>query len=232
LPVVLETRAGGHRLHLLPQRAAYLPEAQALLIADAHIGKARSFRKLGVPVPEATTQGTLARLDAAIAAVAARGLQQLIFLGDMLHSAQGRAADTLDAVARWRDRHAALQLTLVRGNHDRHAGDPPVSWGVGCVDEPLRLAAAPGLALCHHPDPVAGVYVLAGHVHPAASIGGRAHDRLRLPCFHFGLQVGVLPAFGEFTGTHALPRREGDRVWVITPDAVLELPPTVAAPKA
>jgi hypothetical protein len=40
---------------------------RTLLVADAHFGKAVSFRKLGVPVPRGTTGGTLAKLDAAIA---------------------------------------------------------------------------------------------------------------------------------------------------------------------
>jgi DNA ligase-associated metallophosphoesterase len=211
--------AGGTRLRLLPQRAVYLPEHATLLVADAHIGKAVSFRRLGVPVPEATTEGTLQRLDAALQATQA---QHLVFLGDLLHSARARAADTLAAVARWRARHPQLQLTLVRGNHDGTAGDPPADWGVHCVDEPLPLA---GLALCHHPDPCPGSYVLAGHVHPSAVLGGRAHQRLRLPCFHLGPQVGVLPAFGDFTGMHTLPRGLEDRVFVTTGEAVHELPP-------
>ncbi len=215
----MDVVAGGTRLRLLPQRAVYLPEHATLLVADAHIGKAVSFRRLGVPVPEATTEGTLQRLDAALQATQA---QHLVFLGDLLHSARARAADTLAAVARWRARHPQLQLTLVRGNHDGTAGDPPADWGVHCVDEPLPLA---GLALCHHPDPCPGSYVLAGHVHPSAVLGGRAHQRLRLPCFHLGPQVGVLPAFGDFTGMHTLPRGLEDRVFVTTGEAVHELPP-------
>ena len=209
---------GGERLALLPQRAVYLPAHRSLLVADAHLGKAVSFRRLGVPVPEATTGGTLARLDAALTAT---GAERVIFLGDLLHSARAQASATLGAVQRWRDQHAQLDLVLVRGNHDRHAGDPPADWGVQAVDEPLRLGS---LALMHHPRPVSGAYVLAGHLHPCAVLGGRAHDRLRLPCFHFGPAVGVLPAFGEFTGMHALPRAPGDRVFVVQGDAVLPLP--------
>lgn len=209
---------GGERLALLPQRAVYLPAHRSLLVADAHLGKAVSFRRLGVPVPEATTGGTLARLDAALTAT---GAERVIFLGDLLHSARAQASATLGAVQRWRDQHAQLDLVLVRGNHDRHAGDPPADWGVQAVEEPLHLGS---LALMHHPRPVSGAYVLAGHLHPCAVLGGRAHDRLRLPCFHFGPAVGVLPAFGEFTGMHALPRAPGDRVFVVQGDAVLPLP--------
>lgn len=208
----------GEQLLLLPQRAAFLPAHRTLLVADAHLGKAVSFRRLGVPVPEATTAGTLARLDAALAA---SGAGCIVFLGDLLHSAHAHAAHTLTAVRRWRDRHPQLDLRLVRGNHDRHAGDPPADWGVCCVNEPLRLG---GLALKHHPDPEPGAYVLAGHVHPGVVLGGRAHDRLRLPCFHFGPSVGLLPAFGEFTGLHMVARAPGDRVFVPQGERVVPLP--------
>ncbi|MFT3817101.1 MAG: ligase-associated DNA damage response endonuclease PdeM [Rubrivivax sp.] len=214
----MRIEAGGEALLLLPQRAVYLPAHRSLLVADAHIGKAQSFRRLGVPVPSGTTAGTLARLDEALRATAA---ERLIFLGDLLHSARGRGAGTLAAVQRWRAAHAQLDCLLLRGNHDRHAGDPPADWRVQAVDEPFALG---GLVLKHHPDPHEGAYVLAGHVHPCVVLGGRAHDRVRLPCFHFGPAVGVLPAFGEFTGMHALRRAEGERVFVVRGDEVLAVP--------
>lgn len=200
---------GGGRLQLWPQKAAFDPDLRLLLVADAHLGKAVSFRRLGVPVPEATTAEALARLDALLAATGAR---HLVFLGDLLHSARAHAAGTMAAVAAWRDRHAAVDLTLVRGNHDAHAGDPPAALGVQVVDGPLRIGP---WALLHQPGEVDGAYVLAGHLHPGVVLGGRAHDRLRLPCFHFGPRCGVLPAFGPFTGLHVLPRRAQDRVYAV-----------------
>jgi DNA ligase-associated metallophosphoesterase len=214
---MLEITVAGAPLRLLPRRAAFLPEAGVLLIADAHIGKAQSFRRLGVPVPGGTTAEALRTLSGLLADTGAR---RIVFLGDLLHSARSRAAASWAAVAQWRDAHADTELTLVRGNHDRHAGDPPPAWRVDCVDEPLRLGT---FALVHHPQPVAGAYALAGHVHPAAVLGGRARERLRLPCFHFGPAVGVLPAFGDFTGMHVLPREPGDRVFVIADDVVRPL---------
>lgn len=211
---MIEVEAGGATLRLLAQRAAFLPAYKTLLVADAHIGKAQSFRRLGVPVPGGTTAETLQRLEAAVATTGAR---QVVFLGDLLHSARGRNARTWAAVAQWREQHRHLALTLVRGNHDNRAGDPPPEWGVDCIDGPLLLGP---LALAHHPQPRPGQYVLAGHIHPAAVLGGRAHDSLRLPCFHFGPQVGVLPAFGAFTGMHVMRRDSGDRVFVVAGDAV------------
>lgn len=216
---MVTTTVGGQALTLLPEKAAFLPESRTLLVADAHIGKAVSFRRLGVPVPRGTTSENLAVLSALVERL---GVRQLVFLGDLLHSVHSRSASTLNAVARWRSAHASLKITLVRGNHDDHAGDPPTSLDIECVDEPLMHC---GLALSHHPQVRSGAYVLAGHLHPCANLGGRAHDRLRLPCFWLGHDVGVLPAFGAFTGMQAIRPSVGDRVFVVDGEGVCELPP-------
>jgi DNA ligase-associated metallophosphoesterase len=195
-------------------------------VADVHFGKAVSFRRLGVPVPRGTTTENLDRLSALVADT---GATRIVFLGDFLHSARSHAAATLGAIARWRAEHANLSLTLIRGNHDDRAGDPPADLGVEVVDEPLPLGP---FALAHHPRPVAGAYVLAGHWHPCISVKGRAFERLRLPCFWFGDDsgalaqsgVGVLPAFGAFTGMHRIEPRAGDRIFPVAGDAVREIP--------
>lgn len=219
---MLHVRLAGANAMLHPSGGMYLPEHGTVLVADAHFGKAVSFRRLGVPVPQGTTTETLMQLSRLVADT---GAQRMVFLGDFLHSARSHAAATLAALARWRADHAALQLTLVRGNHDDRAGDPPAALGMQVVDEPLPLGP---FALCHHPRPVGGAYVLAGHWHPCIRMNGRAHDRLRLPCFWFGDEaqhpVGVLPAFGSFTGMHAVQRRDCDRVYVVADATVRQLP--------
>ncbi len=211
---------GANTLMLLPEKAVFVPDCDTLLVADAHLGKATSFRQLGVPVPAGTTDETLSLLSRLVDRLAAR---RIVFLGDFLHSARSLAPATLTSVRRWRERHAALELTLVRGNHDERAGDPPAVLDIQPVDEPLMLR---GLALAHHPRPMAGAFVLAGHLHPCVSVGGRAHDWHRLPCFWFSQRVGVLPAFGAFTGMRSIRARPGERVFAAAPDRVFELLPT------
>jgi len=208
---------GGARLQLWPQKAAFDPDQRLLLVADAHLGKAVSFRRLGVPVPGGTTAEALARLDQLIQATTPR---EIVFLGDLLHSARVQGSTALAAVAAWRTRHAGLTLTLVRGNHDRHAGDPPAALGVQVVDGPVTRGP---WTLAHEPAQRPGTTVLAGHVHPGVVLDGRGRDRLRLPCFHFSPGLGVLPAFGPFTGLHALPRAPGDQVYAVADDRVLAL---------
>jgi len=216
--------AGGQPLTLLPEKAAFLASSRTLLVADAHIGKAVTFRALGVPVPHGTTSETLAALSALIATWRAR---RIVFLGDFLHSAHAHAPATIGALARWRRAHAALDLVLVRGNHDDRAGDPPSHLGMQVVDEPF---ACDSFALCHHPRPRPGAYVLAGHLHPCVSLGGRAFDHLRLPCFWIGDDVGVLPAFGAFTGMHPIRAAASDRVFPVADGAVAALRRRAATP--
>jgi uncharacterized protein len=211
-------RVGGELLTLLPEKAAFLPERRTVLVADLHIGKAVSFRGLGVPVPRGTTSETLAALGALADRLGAR---RVVVLGDFLHSARAHAAATLDAVERWRAKRQALDLLLVRGNHDRRAGDPPLRLGIETIDEPLRLG---GLALCHHPRAETEGYVLCGHLHPCVTLGAGSRDRLRLPCFWFGPQCAVLPAFGAFTGMQPIRPVPGDRVFAIADDRVAEVP--------
>ena len=223
---MLRIRVAGTDVVLHPSGAALLSAEQTLLIADAHFGKAVSFRKLGVPVPQGTTTETLGELSVVLADTQAR---RIVFLGDFLHSRRSHAAPTLQALQRWREQHSELELTLVRGNHDDRAGDPPASLGITVVDEPLALGP---FALCHHPQAIAGRYVLAGHWHPCISVSGRAFERLRLPCFWFGDDsgalpqhaTGVLPAFGSFTGMHRIEPRAGDRIFPVADDVVRAIP--------
>src|SRR5687767_8304132 len=207
----------GQRLTLLAERAAFWQEASTLLVADPHWGKAATFRASAIPVPRGTTTAGLARLDHAIARTSAH---RVVFLGDYLHARDGRAPETLRALADWRAANRALDVVLVRGNHDRHAGDPPAEAGVRCLDAPVRDAP---FVLAHHPGPSAEGYVLCGHLHPGAPLVGRGRMRERLPCFWFGRACGVLPAFGDFTGLADVTPEPGDRVIVVADGVLVEV---------
>ena len=206
----------GETLVLLSERAAFWARTETLLIADAHFGKAASFRAAGVPVPRGTTADALTRVDTLLHRTSAR---RIVFLGDFLHAKEGRAPSTVQAIAEWRIRHEAIEMTLVRGNHDRRAGDPPAEIRIDCVDAPLLEGP---FALAHHPRAVPGSYALAGHLHPAVVMTGPARQWERLACFWLGDQVGVLPAFGDFTGVAEIDPVAGDRVFVIAGECVIQ----------
>jgi DNA ligase-associated metallophosphoesterase len=214
-------RLAGEELWLIPEKAIYWPAQQALLIADVHFGKAAAYRKLGQPVPQGTTSQNIAALDAMLSAMPCR---QLIFLGDFLHGRGSHAVATLKALHEWRARHSDLPVTLIRGNHDLSAGDPPESLDIRVVPEPLLLGP---FALQHEPVPYPDRHVLAGHVHPVYRLNGKGRQRLRLPCFKIGAQVSLLPAFGAFTGGYQVMRDNNSRIFVIGDNEVWPLDPTL-----
>lgn len=59
-------------------------------------------------------------------------------------------------------------------------------------------------------------YTLSGHLHPGITLSGKGRQRLRLPCFWFGAQTGILPAFGAFTGLADIQPRQGDQIFATT----------------
>lgn len=199
----------GAELWLLADKAIYWPEHKALLIADAHFGKAAAYRKLGQPVPHGTTASNLHVLDRLLSGY---DTQWLIFLGDFLHAPGSHAPTTLAALMQWRQRYEDLRITLIRGNHDHRAGDPPHELRFEVVAEPLRLGP---LALQHEPEPHPDAHVLAGHVHPVYHLYGRGRQSLRLPCFQLGERVSLLPAFGAFTGGYRVDGSAGERIYVV-----------------
>lgn len=203
----------GEQVMLLPQKALFWPRERMLVVADIHFGKAAAFRSLGVPVPRGTTTQNLEALDDL---VALHGARHIVFLGDFLHARAAHAPATQAALLAWRQRHPALALTLVRGNHDRHAGDPAGALGIELVDEPHEIAP---FAFCHHPDLATPGYALAGHVHPAFLLATR-FDALRLPCFVVGPRRMILPSFGAFTGGHLVEPGPGERIYVSSGEAV------------
>jgi metallophosphoesterase superfamily enzyme len=164
------------------------PSTARLLVADAHIGKAVSFRRLGVPVPEATTDA--ARWRGWMRAAGRHRRERIVFLGDLLHSAQcprrrhrcGGGVELAGAPCR-------PGLVLVRGNHDRHAGDPPPRLGrAGASTSPLRLGH---WRCCHEPDAdLPGAYALAGHVHPGVVLAAARTTGCACPASTSDRRVG------------------------------------------
>ena len=209
------------QLWLLPGRAVWWPDAQALFVADLHFGKAATFRRAGQPVPPGTTADNLARLTVLLTETNA---QHLCFLGDLLHARSGRSDALWDALGDWRAAHAAVRMTLVRGNHDQHAGDPPAGLNIELVDEPWAPLPGSPLRGCHHPQPVAGALVLAGHLHPTVRVQGGGRDSFRLPAFVQSPGQLLLPAFGAFTGTAPTRWPADAECFAVAADQVVRIP--------
>jgi uncharacterized protein len=210
-----EIELKGQSFVLFPERAAFWHEQSALLIADPHWGKAATFRAGGIPVPSGTTTDAVKRLSSLVERTNAG---RIFFLGDLLHAESGRSRSMFASLSQWRSANADIDVVLVRGNHDKRAGDPPGELGFSCVDAPYVIGP---FVLAHYPLPSEAGYVIGGHVHPGVRLYGSGRQRERLPCFVFSPQVGILPAFGDFTGLGDVEPGDGVRVYAIADDEVI-----------
>lgn len=198
----VDTGDGLLRLHSL--KVAYSPVHSALFVADVHLGKAAAFRKLGVPVPSGTTDENLQRLTQAIDLFKP---ERLFILGDFIHAETSHSPELSEKLKHWRAMHSQLGVWLIKGNHDKKAGEPERALGIQSLDEPNPLGS---LALCHHPQVVQGSTVLAGHVHPAVVLQGKGRTRMRLPCFYVQPGLITFPSFGSFTGSYTVSPQAGE----------------------
>jgi DNA ligase-associated metallophosphoesterase len=206
----------GQNLLLHPYKTLFWREQNILFLSDLHIGKAAHFRKSGVPIPEKVHESDFSRLEHVIQAY---NPQRLIFLGDLFHSMHNT---TWEAFKIFITKKINIKPELVVGNHDildEHQYSFLTLHTNYVIIKPYLLS--------HKPLPenmISDFYNLCGHLHPSVKLRGGARQSLSVACFYFGKKHGILPAFGNFTGSSKLPNWEkSDQIFAITENQVIPL---------
>ena len=206
----------GEELILDKERALYLPKHQLLAISDLHLGKSAHFRSAGVQVPSTIAQNDLQRLTLLIEKYKP---QTLLINGDMFH--HGLNTD-IDEFASRRRQFNELKLLLVKGNHDRLANADYSSMHIE-IHEP-SFCLGPFCFIHDAPKCTEEeLYPISGHIHPGVTIVGKAKQRLKFPCFYFGKEYAVLPAFSTFTGLYNIYPKTNEHIFAVTPNNVLQV---------
>lgn len=214
----IDVEIAGIAFRMYAERGLYWPAQRVLFVADTHLGKDATFRRHGIAVPAGSTDATLHAIDRMIDASDA---SRVIILGDMFHAKSSLSPSVCQSLETFFARHPKIQFILIRGNHDRHVGSLPPAWPIEIL-EPGGVIG--GVILTHEPSqvPMSAPLLLCGHIHPSVCIGSRS-DRLgKVACFWLSKRCLVLPAIGEFTGTHAINPDNGDQVWLILDGQVME----------
>lgn len=198
-------------------RAVYWEEEQTLIVADLHVGKSAHFRKAGIAVPANIVQEDLYRLQQLITKYHPA---RIIVVGDMFHSS---ANNDVVYFKLWRQQFPHIPFLLITGNHDILAPDLYDELNIRLQDT-LSLR---NIFFVHDaadtPDTLNNQYVFSGHIHPGVRLVGYGKQSLRLPCFYFGPDTAVLPAFSHFTGTYSLEPEPSSAVFVIAEKKVFRV---------
>ncbi len=209
---------GPTEIVLLTDRAVFLPQSRALVVADLHLGKSATFRTRGLPVPEGTTSDDLTRLSTLLRQTRA---ETLVVAGDLIHARDGLTESLVASFRIWLEGHL-VRVILTEGNHDRGSGSITTKFPIEICDH-FKLD---GLVIAHDPDDLsADEPGIAGHLHPGIRIRESRLSSLRLPAFHLRPSHHlILPAFSSFTGLKMIDPSPSDRFFVSLDQAVVEIP--------
>jgi DNA ligase-associated metallophosphoesterase len=147
--------------------------------------------------------------------------RQLVVVGDLFHSKENKE---LDLFLRWREDFPHLGIRLVMGNHDILRADWYEKAGIAVTEGILVIGE---FAFVHDIEDAAEhmPYYFSGHLHPAIRVNGIGKQSLQFPCFYFGAEYAILPAFGRFTGTVSIDPGVESNVFAILPQAQRERRP-------
>lgn len=202
-------------LELMPQKAVFWQEQNALLISDVHVGKIAHFRREGIPVPQEAMQDNFQRLNQLIDL---KTPEKLYILGDLFHSTPNEEWDLFFS---WLQENQKLKVEVILGNHDRSM--PLFSFPQHLVmhTEALNVNS---LLLRHDPadEMVDDTFAICGHIHPVSVLRKRGL-RLRLPCFYMRKKQLILPGFGYFTGGYEVKAKPGERIFAAAENLLVEI---------
>jgi DNA ligase-associated metallophosphoesterase len=222
-------RLRGQQLWLSPDRCVYWEEEQSLILSDLHFGKTGHFRKAGIAVPQSVYREDLLRL---LCQIQYFGPRRLLVVGDLFHSRENKE---LALFLKWRDDFPDLGIHLIQGNHDILHDSWYAKAAIELSRETLRVGP---FSFVHDIEDVGtgsagsaedveagvgevgragGAYYFSGHLHPGIRIRGMGKQSLQFPCFYFGSDYAVLPAFGRWTGTVSIDPAPKDNVFAILP---------------
>mgnify|MGYP001551808510 CR=1 FL=1 len=209
-----EISISGYNFKLLPEKAMIWQEEQCLILSDLHLGKLTHFRKSGMAVPRLAESENYERLSFLLLN---HRIERVLILGDLFHS---ELNSEWSGFKQFLEGFPEIRFELVPGNHDILPEEQYYHKNF----QKLSISNNEGpFSFTHHPQKQEQLFNICGHIHPGVSLRGMGKQALRLPCFFITAKQLIMPAFGSFTGLHVMEPREGDRIYVVSDNSILEI---------
>ena len=210
--MTLENTINGQIFTIHSSGALFWNEKNTLLIADVHLGKITHFRKNGFAIPNDALHKNFEKL---IEVVNFFNPSTILFLGDLFHSTKN---SEWDLFVQW-SKECTCEIILIAGNHDIIDAKNYEKNGIKVVDY-IRID---DFLLTHHPTEVKGMFNFSGHIHPGIVLRGLGRGHLKLPCFFQRKNQMILPTFGAFTGLGIMKPQEGDVIFAVTKEEIVQI---------
>jgi uncharacterized protein len=210
------------QLWLSAERCIFWEEEKSLIVSDLHFGKTGHFRKSGIAVPQSIFKEDLQRL---ITQIQHFQPKHLIVVGDFFHS---HANKELELFQKWRDDFSHISIHLVKGNHDILHNDWYSSCDIKLKEKEMNVSEFTFIhditsRISVKEERSAINYYFSGHIHPGIRLSGAGKQSLYFPCFYFGKEYAVLPAFSHFTGVALIDPEEDENVFAIVKNKLVQL---------
>ncbi len=202
-----ELDVAGEKCLFLAERALYFKNRKLMVLSDLHLGKAETFMQNGLWLPPEAQHADLARI---LKICKQNKAEQLLILGDLIHTAKGMTPQLVQRFTEWL-KELNIEVTVAIGNHDQHFFKTrwPKDWNQikvidSIVQDDVLFQHEPAISCqvsCQRSKrvPLQYKYAWYGHLHPSVRLNDGVSST-RLPCFYLRENEGFLPAFSSLAG--------------------------------
>ena len=132
----------------------------------------------------------------------------------------------MDLFLKWRNDIPGISIELIKGNHDILSKKFYEEASIKTTDDQLlvnQFCFTHNIELLCDSRRGRKNYTFSGHIHPGIKLNGIGKQSLYLPCFYFGKDYAVLPAFSQFTGLSRMENSGNDSIFAITGNEIIQI---------
>lgn len=165
-----------------------------MVVGDLHLGYEKALESDGVHIPRVNTGSVR---DALNRAISDHSPEAIVLLGDIKHDFHRPEREAREEVLSILELLVdSADVAVVRGNHDNFLQNLLSDVGLFATDH-LDIC---GYRLEHGHEDSGKRPVIIGHEHPSVRIRGSVHGNMKMPCFLYMEEEGVIvvPPFSPF----------------------------------
>jgi metallophosphoesterase superfamily enzyme len=208
---------------LLPQRGMFWFEQRILIVSDPKFDHTTSFPRRDVPYSAGARASALMRLTTLLNFFEP---DILLILGDLVDEQALQSKEVREGLLFWRHQFQEVQFARV---HDGNPSPPSLLEDLCMIEYDGQVQISP--FEFRESNGYSSGFVIAGRPHPTVKFLDRSEGvGVKAPCFHLRGASLTLPGFNSDSPSQNISPQQGDRLYVVGPTEIVELPTALALP--